>query len=452
MQSCLEHRVDAKLGRLYETEVGQNSIALSYARGLALTMWNALVSDPDVIASKHGAKGDCTKHSTKANRTQLDQTKTSRTELVITPSASVKPLVSVTCDRPIRESQLTPSLVIRHSTKHQDCPSELRASLKTYQKALATARTKNNWTNQVNILKRIGIIHCKLGEQAWGIKCLKQSLQLAQALGDRVNVSIILNYLGAAYRQTGQEHKALRVYLRALEIVNELGNEPGAALLLNHLGEVYNSLGQLEQALLCSRQALETFQNLGTLAHGEGAALHNIGESYLQMKRYRQALAFLEQALGIYQKVGNRKGKANVLESIATVYVKLNQEQRALDIYQQVLAIRKEVGDLPKAQARCLDYIGAVYYKLDNPVRALWHHLQALGIMQAYNYTARIDRYGDDRMIIGKLLQNLLSVYDRLGLHKQGVICYHQAVEIVEMFGENACEEAIWNYLTESPY
>jgi tetratricopeptide (TPR) repeat protein len=449
MQSCLEHQTDAKLGRLYETEVGQNSISLGYACGLALSMWNALVSDSDVIASKRRAKGDCTKRTNKANHTQSDKAEISKTELVITHSALVKPLVSVTCDRPTRESQLTPSLVVRHSAKHQDCPSQLRASLKTYQKALATARSKNNWTNQVNILKRIGIIHCKLGEQAWGIKCLKQSLQLAQALGNQVNVSIILNYLGAAYRQTGQEHKALRVYLRALEIVNELGNEPGAALLLNHLGEVYNSLGQLEQALLCSRQALETFQNLETSLHGEGAALHNIGETYLQMKRYRQALAFLEQALKIYQKVGNRKGEANILESIATAYVKLNQEQQSLNVYQQVLAIRQEVRDLPKAQARCLDYIGAVYYKLGNPARALWYHLQALGIVQAYNYTAGIDRYGDDRIIIAKLLQNLLSVYDRLGLHKQGVMCYHHAVEIVEMFGENACEEAIWNYLTQ---
>lgn len=449
MQSCLEHPVDAKLRRFYETEVGQNSISLGYARELALSMWNMLVSDSGVIASQHSAKDDRTKRTDEVNHTQLDKAETFTTELVITPSASVKPLDTITCDRPTRESQVTASLVVRHSTQYQDCPSELRASLKTYQKALATARSKNNWTNQVNILKRIGIIHCKLGEQAWGIKCLKQSLQLAQALGNQVNVSIILNYLGAAYRQIGQEHKALRVYLRALEIVNELGNEPGAALLLNHLGEVYNSLGQLEQALLCSRQALETFQNLENSPHGEGAALHNIGEIYLQMKRYRQALAFLEQALGIYQKVGNRKGEANILESIATVCVKLNQGQRALDVYQQVLVIRQEVGDLPKAQARCLDYIGAVYYKLGNPARALWYHLQALGMAQVYNYTARIDRYGDDRMIIGKLLQNLLLVYDRLGLHKQGVMCYHQAVEIVEMFGENACEEAIWNYLTQ---
>lgn len=449
MQSCLERQTGAKLERLYETEVGQNNISLGYARELALSMWNALVSDLGVIASKRRAKGDCTKHSAKVNPTQLDKSETSRTELVITPSASVKPLVSVTCDRPTRESQLTSSLVIRHNPNHQDCPSQLRASLKTYQKALATARSKNNWTNQVNILKRIGIIHCKLGEQAWGIKCLKQALQLAQVLGNQVNISIILNYLGAAYRQTGQEHKALRVYLRALEIVNELGNEPGAALLLNHLGEVYNSLGQLEQALLCSRQALETFQNLDNSPHGEGAALHNIGEIYLQMKRYRQALAFLKQALGIYQKFGNRKGEANVLETIATAYVKLNQERRALEVYQQVLAIRQDVGDLSNAKARCLDYIGAVYYKLGNPARALWYHLQALGIVQAYNYTVGIDRYGDDRMIIGKLLQNLLSVYNRLGLHKQGVMCYQYAVEIVEIFGENACEEAICNYLTQ---
>ncbi|MEW6498360.1 MAG: hypothetical protein AB1589_38545, partial [Cyanobacteriota bacterium] len=49
---------------------------------------------------------------------------------------------------------------------------QLQASLRTFQQALANARAKNNRTNQVNILKRIGVIHCKLGEYAWGIKCL----------------------------------------------------------------------------------------------------------------------------------------------------------------------------------------------------------------------------------------------------------------------------------------
>jgi len=326
-------------------------------------------------------------------------------------------------------------------------PSLLKTTLKKYQQALAIAQSTNNRANQVNILKRMGIIHCKLGEHAWGINCLKQALQLAQAMENQVSVGIILNYLGAAYRQTGQEHKALRVYLRALEIFKDIENKAGVALLLNHLGEVYNSLGQSDQALSCSRQALEKLQELGNSPDAEGAALHNIGEIYLQMKRHRQALAFFVQALAIYQKVGNRKSEAKVLESIATVYVRLDQDRRALKLYQQALEIRQEVGDSSNAEARSFDYLGAVHYKLGNPSCALCYHLRALGILQGHNYTAGIDQFGDDTAARKKLLQNLVPVYDRLGLHDQGMKCYQKAVEIIRTFGENVCEEAICNFL-----
>lgn len=341
------------------------------------------------------------------------------------------------------------SAALRQSADQQYRHSQLQATLKTYQQALAKARSNNNRTNQVNILKRIGLIHCKLGEYAWGIKCLKQALDLAQVIENQVSVGVILNYLGAAYRQTGQEHKALKVYLRALTIFNDIGNEAGVGLLLNHLGEVYNSLGQSEQALLCFRQALEKFQELGNSPDGESAALHNIGEIYLQMRRYRQALALFEQALAICQKVSNRKGEAKILESIATACLKLDQEQQAMEFFSQALKIRREVGDSPNAEARSLDYIGAVHYKLGNPARALWFHLQALGILQADTYTASRGFFYETTGI-EKLLQNLVKIYDRIGLHNQGMKCYQNALEIVKTFGDKPTEEAIRNYLAHN--
>lgn len=427
MQSCLYHPVEAESGRLYEPGKGHYRVSF-HGSPAPLDQGSRLgVSHTEAFSSP-----------SVPNR-----------EPAIAPSASAKPVPSVTSEQFGRERLGAGSGELSHSAVPQVSPSQLQATLKMFQQALAIAQAKNNRITQVNILKRIGIIHGKLGEHAWGIKCLKQALQLAQDLGHPVSVGVILNYLGAAYRQTGQEHKALRVYLRALDIVKGIGNEAGVALLLNHLGAVYNSLGQSDQALTCSRQALETFHGLGNAPDGEATALHNIGEIYLQMRRYRQALAFLEQALAIEQKIGNRKGEAKVLESIATVYVRVNQERQALDLYQQAWEIRREVGDSPNVEARCIDYIGAIQYKIGNRSRALWHHLQALGMLQAHNYAFGSDRFLDDTVAIAKLLQNLVAVYDRLGLHSQGMKCYQQALDIIGTFGENACEEAIHNFLEQ---
>lgn len=440
MQSCLDHQAETKFGRHYE----QGEQFYRTSSDSDRSPWG------ENYHSKQSSYQDSNQHPVSHDRaSNIPSTLgTKSTFGHRTPPHTANAYVT---SKLLNQGSSSPErLRLPQPTERQDDSSQLQATLKTLQQALTIAQAKNNRANQVNILKRIGIIHCKLGEHAWGINCLKQSLQLAQSLENQVSVGVILNYLGAAYRQTGQEYKALRAYLRGLEIFQQIGNKAGIALLLNHLGAVYNSLGQLEQALSCSRQALEEFQDLGNSLDGEGTALHNIGEIYLQMKRYRQALAFFEQALTSYQKLSNRKGEAKVLESIATTYVRLNQDQQAMELYQQVLEIRRDVGESPSLEARTIDYIGAVHYKMGHRCRAVWYHLQALGILQAYNNTLRIDRFLDHTVAIAKLLQNLVHVYECLGLQAQGVKCYQETQEIIKIFGEQACEEAICNFFNQN--
>jgi tetratricopeptide (TPR) repeat protein len=452
MQSCLDYQAEAKFGRQYEQGEELYHVSWESDRSQRGHKDRSKRTSYEDTAQGYAVSHNGSDYRASSLASTLGTTSTighPTPPQTIAPKQQQKANAYVTSELLNQGSSSLESLVLPQPAELQDDSSQLQASLKTLQHALTIAQAKNNRANQVNILKRIGIIHCKLGEHAWGINCLKQSLQLAQSLENQVSVGVILNYLGAAYRQTGQEYKALRVYLRAVEIFKQIGNKAGIALLLNHLGALYNSLGQLEQALTCSRQALEEFQGLGHSLDGEGTALHNIGEIYLQMRRYRQALAFFEQALTIYQKLSNRKGEAKVLESIATAYVRLNQDQRAMELYQQVLEMRQDVGESPSVKARTIDYMGAVHYKMGDRARAVWYHLQALGILQAYNYTARVDRFLDETVAIAKLLQHLVSVYDRLGLQAQGVKCYQEAREIIKTFGEHACEEAICNFFNQ---
>jgi tetratricopeptide (TPR) repeat protein len=173
--------------------------------------------------------------------------------------------------------------VLRRDTDRQARQSQLQTALKTFKQALAKAEADNNYAAQVDILKRIGLIHCKMEEYAWGIKRLEQALRFAKALRNQVNIGVILNYLGAAYYQTGQDHKALRLYLQALAIFREVRDLPNVARIFNRLGQIYNSLGQSEQALPCCRQALKMFQDLDHSPDGESTALHSIGKAHLQL-------------------------------------------------------------------------------------------------------------------------------------------------------------------------
>lgn len=336
--------------------------------------------------------------------------------------------------------------------------AQMQAILKQFQHALAKAQAKNDCASQVNLLKRIGLIHCQRGECAWGIKCFEQALHIAITIRDQANVGIICNYIGAACRQTGQNHKALNVYLQALAIFRNSGDKLASARILNRLGEIYISLGQSERSLTCCRQALKIFQEMGNFPDHERAALHAIGEAYCQLGRHRPALALFEQALAICQKIGKlpngdrvalHNSKATTLESMGIAYIKLNQELRALEFFTQALKIRHDIGESPNAEARSLDYIGAVHYKQGNYPRAVWYHLQAAGILQAHNHTASSVMFLYDKAGSERFLHNLVAVYERLGLHTQGTKCYEQALEIVKTFGDNPSEEAIWNYFQQ---
>jgi tetratricopeptide (TPR) repeat protein len=196
------------------------------------------------------------------------------------------------------------------------------------------------------------------------------------------------------------------------------------------------------------------FQDLGNVPDGEGAALHNLGDVYLQMGRLRQALALFEQALVIYRKIQDRYSEVMALESIGTVHACLNQEAQSLKFYQQALEIQQSMDESPSGdncasrigEARSLDYIGAIYYKLGNYPLALGYHLRALGILHALHQTSGSMVFLYDTTGSEKFLQNMKSVYTRLGLHSQGAKSYQQALEIIETFGYEANEEAIENY------
>jgi tetratricopeptide (TPR) repeat protein len=321
----------------------------------------------------------------------------------------------------------------RHSSQEQ-----LQTTLKTFQQALARAEENHNHIAQVESLKLIGLIHCKLGQYAWGIKCLQKGLRYAKAIRNQANIGIILNYLGAAYYQTGQDRKALWVYSQALTVFTQENDVVNVARILNRIGQICNCLKQPERALLCSRQALKMYQGLKNDPNGESIALQSLGEAHLQLERPRAAIAFFDQALAISRKTGNRHNEATILEDIGTAYLKLNPPIKALQCYEQALAIRRQIDD-KNGEVRNLNYIGAVYYKLARNSHALCYHLQALRVLQAVNHAADSER----------LLQHMLPGYEALGLHELGMKCYEQALEIVKTFGTNPCKEAIAQYCGE---
>ncbi|MGB7441384.1 MAG: tetratricopeptide repeat protein [Coleofasciculaceae cyanobacterium] len=329
--------------------------------------------------------------------------------------------------------------------RYQKRQEELSASLKTLHQSLASFRAKQDLFGQMNTLKCIGLVHCCLGEYAWGIKCLEQSWRIAQRMRKFISAGAILNLLGTAYRQTGQIEQALKTHRRAWVIFRDAGDQVGTAKTFNRLAEVHNSLGHPEQALRYARPARNIFQDLGKFPEEEATAVYNIAEAYSRLGRYRQALALFEQALVIYAKSRQFSGKAKTLESMGKAYFKLGDCKRALQFYQQALAIHRQRGDCLGSEVRCLDYLGAVHYKLGNYVFAISYHLQALEAWRLPSCT-NTDLFFDEQNVSDKYLIELKKVYQYLGLSTEGKLCCEQVREIIRIYGDRVTQEAIRNY------
>ncbi|NEO38799.1 MAG: tetratricopeptide repeat protein [Moorea sp. SIOASIH] len=325
--------------------------------------------------------------------------------------------------------------------------SQLQNILKTLQNTLAICQTNEDLAGQVDTLKRIGLVHCRLGEYAWGIKCLEQSLQMANDVGSPKSLGVILHHLGMAYSQTNQDDKAFKVYLKALRIFQKTQAHSEIAKILNHLGEIHNSWHQPVLALRCFRQAMKIFQNSGNSIQGEGRALENIGEAYTQLGRYRQALAVLEQALTIHEKKTSSRyssRKLTTLERIGTVYFRLGEELRALDFYHQALEIGQELSKSLHGNTRSLDYIGAVHYHLGNYPHALAYHLQALRLWQEISHPGQGESLFHEKLEFSQLR----TVYNCLGISEQGVQCSQQVQKMIINCGYRVSEEEISQYLS----
>ncbi len=278
---------------------------------------------------------------------------------------------------------------------------QLETALKTFHKALEITKLINSPEQRLDLLYRLGLVHCRIGEYINALNYQELALKLAKKIGDQAKIATIYNEKGEIYYLLKEYANALQCYSKALTIFRELRDIVGIGKTINYMSTIYNLTGLSAQAIEYSRKSLNIFQQLSKSAKidklttkiNEAIALHNMGESYFLLGRPRQAQAFLELALDIRKKLW--EDSLERLELTVDCVPKLDKNHNDCQIYPQKRATyeQKEKDGFHKSifaqygqdLIKTIGLVEKVSQNLGKEQQANNYHQQALEISEKVN-------------------------------------------------------------------
>ncbi|MDJ0519444.1 MAG: tetratricopeptide repeat protein [Trichodesmium sp. MO_231.B1] len=278
---------------------------------------------------------------------------------------------------------------------------ELETALKIFQKALEITKLINSPEQRLDIVYRLGLVHCRIGEYINALNYLKLALKIAKKIGDEGKIAAIYNEQGETYYLLKEYANAFQCYSKALTIFQKLKDIVGIGKTINYISTIYNLTGLSAQALEYSRQSLNIFQKLDQFAKidkfttkiNEATALHNMGESYFILGRNRQAQAFLELALDIRQELW--ENSLERLELMGDNVAKLEKKQNYDHMYPQKMATydykekdgfhRSIFAQYGQDLIQTMSLVEKVYKDLGKEQQANNYHQQAVEIHRKVN-------------------------------------------------------------------
>lgn len=278
---------------------------------------------------------------------------------------------------------------------------QLETALKIFQKALEITKLINSPEQRLDIVYRLALVHCRIGEYINTLKYLKLALKIAKKIGNEAKIATIYNEQGETYYLLKEYTNALQCYSKALTIFQEIKDIVGIGKTVNYLSKIYNLAGLSDRALEYSRQSLNIFQKLYksgkfdkfTTKINEAIALHNMGESYVIIGRNRQAQAFLELALDIRKELW--EDSLERLELMEDNVPKLEKNQNYDHMYPQKMATyeykekdgfhRSIFAQYGQDLIQTMSLLEKVYQDLGKEQQANNYHQQAVEIHQKVN-------------------------------------------------------------------
>ena len=133
---------------------------------------------------------------------------------------------------------------------------EASIAVEAYERALATARHREDAQNEARILYKLGMAFLDAGEERRAIEMLEDANDRFKAQGKRDMEGQVMRGLGEVNLRLERWTEAVNFHTSALYIARELEDQQTEARQLRHLGGILISAERLPEALTHLRQAL----------------------------------------------------------------------------------------------------------------------------------------------------------------------------------------------------
>lgn len=248
--------------------------------------------------------------------------------------------------------------------------------------------------------------------------------------------AIQLNDKGNRHRQLNEWLEALRCYESALRLFQQIHDVVGIGLSLNNIGIIHLQQGKCDRALALFQAAVRIFEDtLEPINHS--TAMHNLGVTYFRLEEAHQAQHWLKKSLSLRVVLQDVTGQIATLSYLGTVYRHWGDYEQALAHYKEAFElcqVAKQTEDTPalcRQEAVILGHLATLCQLTGHPSLALEHYHQALELLQIL---------GDEKGV-GRLLNGLGNVYERLGDTVLALSYYQQALDQLRLAGDQAGQQ-----------
>lgn len=243
--------------------------------------------------------------------------------------------------------------------------------------ALDVARQLDDGGRAVAALTTAGMIACFAGRAAEGVALLEEAVDLDDA--DERQQADARNALGHNLIDLQRFGEAESQLLAALTLYESIGDARGEAEVLGVLGSLRVQRGQPAGAETAFEQAISISRRIG-YRHGEAVNQMNLAILQAITNRLGPSLATFDSAAETYRLMGNQRGHALVQSNAGWLWHALiGDDDHARDLVDQAMGTYTEIGDV-RGQAQCLGTLASIEGKAGDGARATALFEQALSL------------------------------------------------------------------------
>ncbi|WP_424017335.1 tetratricopeptide repeat protein [Halorientalis pallida] len=308
---------------------------------------------------------------------------------------------------------------------------ELDVAQKRLEEALEIYRELGNESGEAECLLELGILRHRQGNPEQGREQVETALELFQRLNSRNDEARCRNALGTIAAQQGQLDAAITQFQQSVELARSVGDTHREANSLNNLARAYAMAGEHDEAISYQQSAANIYEEIGD-TNGQAASYHNLGESAREQGDLDTAEEYFEKARTLRKESDHTRRMYRDIHSLGIVHLERDDYDTARNLLSEALEKFREYEE-PRREAAALRRLGEVAMETDELEEAKRHTEAA--VEQAREANAQ------DFVLDG--LEQLATIYERLGHVEQAIKCCKEAVSLTEQMGLDERRETL---------